>query len=629
MTILKSPIKNCCIAIVCSLLLFGITASSTSDLQAQTNSTRKIRLRPSKLAAKAGFTVKWRKSVDEAMKESKKTGKPVFWYVPTIPGSFMDRKTEIDRYMMAGPFSWPTIIRKLNKDFIPVRSRPSRKLAKTYDLLPYKFVEPGFIVVDSAGKLKASRDQLTTLHTQWILETIHKVSGSKEKSPGKFWTSAEGSSTDAAWKKVVSGDFSSELNLKDSQQSAEAMYLKGVLAFGKGDTEQAKNIWKKMSIKHIGHPLAAKAASEREGHGPFVHGLEIYSSVKPVALQAGFKSRGSAAPKSIYSSKTLWQKNVDYLLVMQRKDGSFVDSTYDFGGTDSMPNVYTAVTSLCGTALLDAKKHYPEKAKQIEASIEKARKFVVNPKNINPVDRDEILWAYAYRVRFLCAMSRSGYEVKDDLKTATKKLESVQSKRGNWYHEYNNSFVTATALIALHDAKSCGIAVDENKIKKGLKSLQFDRFENGAFPYYSRRSATQRRREEPVPSAAGRMPICELGLFLWGKSNDKAMEKAVESSLKHHRLLARAYKYDNHTNTYAYGGFFFWYDMRSRAEAILFVKDKEVASNWMKQHNKLVLDLPELDGCFVDSHELGRCYGSAMALLCMGMAEKMEKGIQK
>ena len=28
------------------------------------------------------------------------------------------------------------------------------------------------------------------------------------------------------------------------------------------------------------------------------------------------------------------------------------------------------------------------------------------------------------------------------------------------------------------------------------------------------------------------------------------------------------------------------------------------------------LNLPEIDGCFVDSHELGRAYGTAMALLC-------------
>ena len=27
--------------------------------------------------------------------------------------------------------------------------------------------------------------------------------------------------------------------------------------------------------------------------------------------------------------------------------------------------------------------------------------------------------------------------------------------------------------------------------------------------------------------------------------------------------------------------------------------------------------LPEIDGCFVDSHEIGRCYGTAMALLCL------------
>lgn len=57
--------------------------------------------------------------------------------------------------------------------------------------------------------------------------------------------------------------------------------------------------------------------------------------------------------------------------------------------------------------------------------------------------------------------------------------------------------------------------------------------------------------------------------------------------------------------------------MLGRAEAVAAVSDAEKRRTWTEQQKQLVLDLPEFDGCFVDSHELGRVYGSAMALLCL------------
>ena len=61
--------------------------------------------------------------------------------------------------------------------------------------------------------------------------------------------------------------------------------------------------------------------------------------------------------------------------------------------------------------------------------------------------------------------------------------------------------------------------------------------------------------------------------------------------------------------------------MLGRAEATTFVADKAQRDVWRAQQKKLVLDLPEFDGVFVDSHELGRAYGAAMALLCLAALE--------
>jgi hypothetical protein len=57
--------------------------------------------------------------------------------------------------------------------------------------------------------------------------------------------------------------------------------------------------------------------------------------------------------------------------------------------------------------------------------------------------------------------------------------------------------------------------------------------------------------------------------------------------------------------------------MLGRAEALMQVADAGARRKLQGQQLQLVLDLPEFDGCFVDSHELGRCYGTAMALLSL------------
>jgi hypothetical protein len=113
------------------------------------------------------------------------------------------------------------------------------------------------------------------------------------------------------------------------------------------------------------------------------------------------------------------------------------------------------------------------------------------------------------------------------------------------------------------------------------------------------------------------MPLCELALFLFGGSDAERLLTACEAGHRHHGLLAAVRKYDNHADQHGYGGFFFWFDLLARIEAILALPASPRRSELLAQQRELVLALPEFDGCFVDSHELGRGYGTAMALLCL------------
>lgn len=595
-------------------------AISNSAASAQ-NSTAKIRVQPNALAAKAGSYVQWNNDFDAAIGTANSSGRPIFWYVPTIRGTFMDRKAEVDRYMMAGFFSWPHIIEYLNANFVCVKASPTRAQQQQFKLSRYQFVEPGFLII-ADKKVIRKVDQITTQHPDWFIHFLQQSIEGRESKPLNKIRDLE----EFAMLSQYDLSISSPLFTANGPSAVEySLMIKG-MHFFKNGTKEAHRSWQKLIDTHPNSPLAAKAAAEIQGIGPYTRGLEIIDAIPRSCLKAGIASRGSRAPTDSFTEEQLWRRGIGFLLAMQRKNGSFIDSDYDFGGADSLPNVHVAVTSLCGIALLESLNRASDEGMRamVRTAVDRCFQFVTQDKNVNRKDRDEILWADSYRLRFLCEYAKAGQpELNDHLQTATDSLQNLQSRRGGWYHEYENSFVTATALTALYNAQQSGANVDAAKIKAGIRSLMNDRFDNGAFPYYSRSGNQPRDRQPgPITASAGRMPICELALARWGHSDQNRLRFAIEQSFKHHDKLAIALKYDNHTSTLGYGGFFFWYDMRSRSEAILAIENDELRRQYQRQQRKLVMSLPEIDGCFVDSHELGRCYGTAMALLCLAASSQ-------
>ncbi len=629
-------VHSTCLAIVAAI---GLSLILSTDALAQTNSTKKLRVVPNTQSMRIGSAVKWQPDFDSAVATARETGKPIFWYVPTLDGSFMDRKPEIDRYMQAGPFSWPDIVDVINEHYIPVRTEPSKAQQEKYNLVPFEFVEPGFLILDPLGNAQFKIDRITTVHPHWFrsLLTRSVLQPVLPKPKSK--------SLATAWNQFAVGDFAkvdptltngqAEFANSSPEDACEAELLRGMAAFRLGQHDEAKSIWNAASERFPDQPLAWKAAAEAQQIGPFSRGFEVHGLIPEKAMLAGINSEGSAAPEGTYSETQLWECGTRFLLGMQNKAGGFTDSDYDFGGADSLPNVHVAVTSLAGMALLKATKR-PELTATTRAAvlsaIRKVFAYVNDEKNVNRADRDEILWAYAYRLRFLTrCLTLENAELGLDREALTVAqsqavvaLEGVQSRGGGWYHEYNNPFVTATALLALHEAQQTGATVDQSKIQLGLAALSADRFANGAYPYSSgRRQRNQSAEGTPrdIAASAGRMPLCELGLYTWGQSDDHKLTLALQRSIDLHENLDVALKYDDHTSRLAIGGFFFWYDMRARSEVISLIKDPAIKADAMAKQKAIIMALPELDGCFVDSHELGRVYGTSMALLSLANCE--------
>lgn len=600
------------------------------------NSTRKIRTAPSELAAQAGNAVIWAIDVDAALAESKRAGKPVFWYVPSVAGSPMDRQEEIDRYLMGGPFSWPSTIELLRDHFVPVKQTAAGELAKKLELVRGKFVEPGYVVLDRDGVLLAKLDQITTFHPQWFEAPLRRlVKQPLERFPCRPMFAAD-------WEAYrMHGHAAALTSLADrvvetpaGTASVDGMWLRGVLLFQAGKRDLARTWWQAVAELLPEEPLGWKCALEAEGHGPFVHGFEVYGEL-PAAVLATDPTDGSRAPEGTYTEPELWQRSVAFLASMADGDGVYRDSIYDFGGTDGLPNVHAAVTCLVGEALLAAGARadaealaLPEPlAARVEALLLQMRTNALAETWLSLSDRDEILWARAYALRFLLAWQRhraaDAETVAPGVRHAIAALVALQPDTGVWFHEYGNPFAIATALQALAVAKAQGFEVPQQNLDQGVRALAWNRTEQGAFTYGQTREGRTPRAS--VDAAAGRMPLCELGLYLHGGSDQARLRAAVEAGLQHHRLLAAVRKYDDHADRLGYGGFFFWFDMLGRSEAIAALADPDARHPLAAQQHALVLALPEFDGCFVDSHELGRCYGTAMALLCLDTLARAAK----
>jgi hypothetical protein len=531
-------------------------------------------------ASKCGSEIPWTLTLEAARAASKESGRPVCWWVTTLDGSKMDRVLVLENYMLAGPWMMPRVVELMRGHFVPLRLEATRAHREAFGLRPLDVVEPALVFLDADLKILHRADRLTTFHEDWF---VHLLRGVLAKA-GREAPAMPGRSDDA-FRALAAGK--ADPDLFAVKGGDEARYLQGVALHLAGEDALGREEWRKCEGR-----WAWKAAAELARDGPFVRGFEIHENLPPDALEG------------LPTSTTLPRKAADparalrFIVGMQRKHGGWVDSQYNFGGDDSLPNVWMAVTALAAHALREGGG--PEDA------VQRAEGYLRDETKIAADDDDEIAWAHAYRLLYFARTGDAAMQAR--LVTS---LAALQKRSGAWQHEYDNPFVTATALEALFAAKQAGADVPAGTIERGLDALASTRGRTGLFAYgFPGRGA-------PAEGGAGRAPVCELALRLGGRSSPEALEASLALSFKHHDLLERVRKVDDHADEWQNGGFFFWYDQLGRARA---AREAGSAASLAKQR-EIVLSTQEIDGCWVDSHELGRVYGTAMALLTLKVCE--------
>jgi hypothetical protein len=112
-----------------------------------------------------------------------------------------------------------------------------------------------------------------------------------------------------------------------------------------------------------------------------------------------------------------------------------------------------------------------------------------------------------------------------------------------------------------------------------------------------------------------RTALCNLALHECGKLELADVAKGVEAYWKFVDRLEAVRLCDYHSDG-RLAGFFYFHAGFHTLEAARAAGGSTLDST-KKRFRERILAIPEWDGSFVDSHELGKSYGTAMALLIL------------
>jgi hypothetical protein len=146
---------------------------------------------------------------------------------------------------------------------------------------------------------------------------------------------------------------------------------------------------------------------------------------------------------------------------------------------------------------------------------------------------------------------------------------------------------------------------------KAAGALLSARFQNGAYVY----GGAAKGQPTGIKDSAGRMPVCEGALLQVSRSDLDKVRFALEQFWGHMQNLETVRRNAFHSDG-ELAGFFFFHGLYHNSEMNAVLPEADRAANAARML-AILRKIPEIDGSFVDSHEIGRSYGTAMALLTL------------
>jgi len=338
------------------------------------------------------------------------------------------------------------------------------------------------------------------------------------------------------------------------------------------------------------------------------------------------------------------RRGVAFLLQKQNANGSWGSAfpARPVNVTAPVPGAHhafrAAVTSLCISALIEVGGD----GDQVQQSLDRAEAWMFE--HLPDVRRatPEVMynsWTHAYSIQALVRMlgRHRGDDKRCDrigqlIEQQIEMLGRYECVDGGWcYYDFNAhtqkpsgssiSFVSATVLVALAEARDAGVEIPQRLVDRATASILRQRNPNFTYCYGEYLKMTPVRGINRPGGSLGRSQSCNLAMRLWG---DELVTDAVLRTWLD-RLFAREIWLDigrkrpiPHESWFQVAGYFFYYGHYYAALCIDQL-DPSQRGPFQDQLAHVILRLQEKDGSWWDFplYNYHQQYGTAFALMTL------------
>ncbi len=301
-----------------------------------------------------------------------------------------------------------------------------------------------------------------------------------------------------------------------------------------------------------------------------------------------------------------------------------------------------AVTALSTAALIENKCDDPAYAAVIRGGEDHLLERLPYLRRATPVAIYNV-WAHGFGIQALVRIRDRLEEQSDANATRLARVDDLirhqigmlqryESIDGGWgYYDFNAhtkqpsgssiSFVNATGLVALHEAKERGIKAPEKLVKRAYDAIQRQRLPDHSYLYGEYLKWKPRRGINRPGGSLGRSHACNLALQIWG---DKTITSKVHKICLD-RLIARNGWLDvarkrpiPHESWFQVAGYFYYYGHYYAAFCLKTLPEAEQPL-YQGHLAAILVPLQEKDGSWWDFpfYDYHQQYGTAMALMSL------------
>ena len=357
------------------------------------------------------------------------------------------------------------------------------------------------------------------------------------------------------------------------------------------------------------------------------------------------------------------RRGIDFLVLRQNKNGSWgsARNTKDVNVYAPVPGAHhafrAAVTSLCISALIESGDARDEVAKSIDRGEAWLFEHLPKLRRAASIAADEDSgqayamsvtlynnWGHAYSIQALARLHRRHADdparqakIKALIEEQVKMLGRYECIDGGWtYYDYRDdeepfstqkpngwsfSFVTATALIALAEARPLGVEMPKKTVDRAMDSIRRQRKPDFSYCYGEYLKYVPMYQINRPSGSLGRSQACNLAMRLW--HDEETSPAVIEAWLN--RLFARNMWLDigrkrpiPHESWCKVAGYFFYYGHYYAAGCI---EQLEPAKRpYFQDHlAHILLPLQEKDGSWWDFplYDYHQQYGTALAVMSL------------